>query len=117
MQWITESLLITGKCSDPHLVIKVGDWTLLPHSAGSRDSTMALWSISPLEESKGHLAEEVPIMEPIFKLTNISTDSMKDYTLAGERVRSLTYNKYQYVSHLPPLGRGGGGLTMTNVLS
>lgn len=70
----------------------------LLNNAGSRDSNMALWSIpSGCDTSKGqdtedktNLAECVPVIEPIFTFSNLSSEP---HTLAtnGERVRSLAY--------------------------
>ena len=74
-----------------------GNSNLIFPPSGSRDSTMALWSISSLEDSSnGYLAEEVPTMEPIFKFSNISTETTEALALAGERVRSLAYNSCNY---------------------
>ena len=59
---------------------------------------MALWSLSPMEDPReSHIAEDVPRMEAIFKFANVSADTMEEYQLAGERVRSLAYNKHKYV--------------------
>lgn len=75
MQWMTDSLLLTG----------------------SRDSTMALWSTTSLEDSSNsYLAEEVPTMAPIFKFSNVSAETTEALALAGERVRSLAYNNWNY---------------------
>lgn len=59
---------------------------------------MALWSIAGMEDSRERcLAEDVPSLEPIFRFANLN-DNMESCTLAGERVRSLAYNKKNYVS-------------------
>ena len=57
---------------------------------------MALWSIS--EDSFNRqciIAEDVPVMKPIFRFPNILRDQNH---IAGERVRSLAYNSHGYVS-------------------
>ena len=87
---------------------------------GSRDSQMALWSISTLEAlsddsfktrdeeegegegegegiQKGPMAEDVKKLEPIIKFSN-STGGNATVTAHCERVRSLAYNKDKYVS-------------------
>ena len=87
---------------------------------GSRDSQMALWSISTLEAlsddsfktrdeeegegegegegiQKGPMAEDVKKLEPIIKFSN-STGGSATVAAHCERVRSLAYNKDKYVS-------------------
>ncbi len=77
--------------------------------AGSRDSSMALWSVPthcsdedcPKKENHpGHnqlpvLAERVPLMKPIFHFSNSSTEP---YVLSSEidHVRGLAYNEHKY---------------------
>lgn len=62
---------------------------------------MALWSITPFEQSDGvHVAEEVPSLDPIFKFSNLAVDKDEEYRQAGEKVRSLAYNRHQYVRWL-----------------
>ena len=56
---------------------------------------MALWSISEDWYNTRCIAENVPVMEPIFRFSNILAD--QNHT-AGERVRSLAYNRDGYVS-------------------
>ena len=69
---------------------------------GARDSMMALWSVSTLEEHRGSngeglLAEEVKSLEPIVKFSNLGdTES----TAQCERVRSIAYSKDTYVSEV-----------------
>lgn len=43
------------------------------------------------------MAENVPSMEAIFRFSNLIADRSEDLQLAGERVRSLAYNKNTYV--------------------
>ena len=58
---------------------------------------MALWSTTSLEDSSNsYLAEEVPTMAPIFKFSNVSAETTEALALAGERVRSLAYNNWNY---------------------
>ncbi len=60
---------------------------------------MALWSTTPFERlPEGEtMAEDVPSMESIFRFSNLISDRAEDLQLAGERVRSLAYNKHNYV--------------------
>ena len=59
---------------------------------------MSLWSITSIEQSEEkYVAEEVPSLEPIFKFSNITTNTDEECRLAGEKVRSLAYNRHQYV--------------------
>ena len=69
---------------------------------GSRDSNMALWSISSCSnhsdtEDKNGLAECVPVTEPVFTFSNLSLESHA-LTTSEERVRSLAYCYHSYVS-------------------
>lgn len=69
---------------------------------------MALWSITTpttLNNVKCSgknelisLAECVPVMEPIFKFSNLLLEPHVLATHDGERVRSLAYNPNKYVS-------------------
>ena len=56
---------------------------------------MALWSISEDSYNRRCIAEDVPVMKPIFRFPNILRDH--NHT-TGERVRSLAYNSHGYVS-------------------
>lgn len=64
---------------------------------------MALWSVSSLEscgEDKGEdsepvLAEDAKKLDPIIKFSNLMSDA--NVTSHCERVRSLAYNKHNYV--------------------
>lgn len=85
--------------------------------AGSRDSNMALWSItstslpdtlsSKLEEESEtmkwasepmNLAECVPVIQPIFTFSNLFFEPHILATNESERVRSLAYNSNSHVS-------------------
>lgn len=61
-------------------------------NTGSRDSTMALWSVNE-QESCQTLAEHTPIMDPVFYFSNQPTPSAD----CGERVRSLAYHRDNFV--------------------
>ena len=73
---------------------------LYAHVVASRDATMALWSVPthyPVEEycpnEEDHLltlAENVPVIKPIFHFSNTTLTSM------GDRVRGLAYNEHCY---------------------
>ena len=59
---------------------------------------MALWSIDASDGlDRNMLAEEPPKMEPIFQFSNLHSHSQGRST-SGERVRSLAYDKHNYVS-------------------
>jgi WD repeat-containing protein 40A len=85
MQWITDTLLITG----------------------ARDSKMALWSVGSLESApppqerggevtrSGPMAEDVQKLEPIVKFSNLA-GSARSSPSHCERVRSLAYNRQKY---------------------
>lgn len=65
----------------------------------SRDSSMALWSIDSSDVSTGKcaLAEDPPKIEPIFQFSNLHSHSQSRSSSSGERVRSLAYDKHNYV--------------------
>lgn len=64
-----------------------------PSITGSRDSTMALWSINQLHTHKQILADYTPILDPIFYFSNHPTPPAD----CGERVRSLAYHEDKFV--------------------
>ena len=69
----------------------------------SRDSSMALWSVDTTINHRDALAEDVAVIEPIFQFSNLNSHSHRRNT-SGERVRSLAYDKHNYVcagQHLP----------------
>lgn len=65
---------------------------------GSRDSNMALWSINgrPNSNDGTELAESVPVLEPVFTFSNLSSET-HTLTTNDERVRSLAYSHHSYV--------------------
>lgn len=59
---------------------------------------MALWSIDSPDgcPDKNVLAEKPPKIEPIFQFSNLHSHS-QSRSSSGERVRSLAYDKHNYV--------------------
>ena len=95
MKWISDHLLISGE----QLVIVYvpqKNFNVVNIIPASRDSSMALWSIDSADRNQNALAEEVSQIEPIFQFSNLSSPSHRRST-SGERVRSLAYDKHNYV--------------------
>lgn len=57
---------------------------------------MALWSVDVTERDRKVLAEGAPEIEPIFQFSNLPSYSQR-HTSSGERVRSLAFDKHNYV--------------------
>ena len=59
---------------------------------------MALWSVDSSDGStdKSVLAEKPPKIEPIFQFSNLHSHT-QSHSTSGERVRSLAYDKHNYV--------------------
>lgn len=58
---------------------------------------MALWSINGHPNSNDRtLAESVPVLEPVFTFSNLSSET-HTLTTNDERVRSLAYSHHSYV--------------------
>lgn len=74
LKWISDHLLISA----------------------SRDSSMALWSVDSTDKNKNVLAEEISQMDPIFQFSNLNSQSHRRNN-SGERVRSLAYDKHNYL--------------------
>jgi hypothetical protein len=64
---------------------------------------MALWSVSDYsnlnDEEVIGLAECVPVIEPVFTFSNLSSD-VHSLTTTEERVRSLAYCHHNYVCYI-----------------
>lgn len=60
---------------------------------------MALWSVDSTDKNKNVLAEEISQMDPIFQFSNLNSQSHRRNN-SGERVRSLAYDKHNYVRQL-----------------
>ena len=61
---------------------------------------MALWSVSAHSSMQdGQLAEDVPVIEPIFTFSNLSSEA-HTLTTNEERVRSLAYCHHNYVCQI-----------------
>ena len=69
-------------------------WTVSP---GSRDSTMAVWSLP--SSSDNYLAEEVPSTVPVHVLENIINPTMHD------KVRDMVVSRQHSVSSFLPILR------------
>lgn len=101
---------VITNCSKQHIIYTKSLPSLLPSPPlsaipasvsltlllASRDSSMALWSVDSSERNKNSLAEEVAKIEPIFQFSNVTSHSHRR-TTSGERVRSLAYDKHNYV--------------------
>lgn len=72
------------------------------NTTASRDSSMALWSVDATDNSRDTLAEDTSIIEPIFQFSNLNSHSHQRNT-SGERVRSLAYDKHNYVCISPQI--------------
>ena len=58
---------------------------------------MALWSIDASDSfDRNVLAEDPPKIEPIFQFSNLHSHS-QGRSMSGERVRSLAFDKHNYV--------------------
>lgn len=115
-QWISDNLLISGQ------IVCTVSVVMILCVAGSRDSNMALWSISSTSLSSAsskveegnvmlckdeeeqnepmNLAENVPVIQPIFTFSNLLLEPHVLATNESERVRSLSYNSNSHVSSL-----------------
>lgn len=73
---------------------------------------MALWSIDSSETSTDRqtLAEQPPKIEPVFQFSNLHSRS-QTRSSSGERVRSLAYDKHNYVSSILKLINASMGFT------